>query len=149
VPKRCVTSPRGRAPVLRMVAGATFCTLIGCQGGLTSAYGTEHREASAPFTIRDSGRTVMVPVGSCVIVQLPTQPGTGFSWQAGKLACAAPVGDPRLLPPSRPMPGAVQEEVHTFRIASSGTCWLRLEYRRIWEHGVAPARSFELTVVAR
>jgi predicted secreted protein len=47
------------------------------------------------------------------------------------------------------MPGAVQEEVHTFRIVSRGTCRLRLDYRRTWEHGVAPARSFEMTVVAK
>lgn len=93
----------------------------------------------------DAGRTVTLAVGETLTVGLPSQPGTGYSWQAAENS--TPV---LTLSGTRQrganMPGAVETQRLTFVARAPGAGRLRLVYRRPWEKGGVPTKSFTVMV---
>ncbi len=108
--------------------------------------------ASAGSTVRlgagDSGRTVTLRVADALVVALAGNPTTGYSWQVESSGAPAlqPEGAPTFKP-DRKLRGAGGVTTSRYRAVAEGTSTLRLEYRRPWEKGVAPAATFEVTVV--
>ena len=98
------------------------------------------------LTQKDNGAAVVLSRKSRLIIRLPTQPGTGYSW--------TPKGGSSLLrlvksyvePPTHLLPGGTETQVYVFTPIASGTDELELGYRRSWEHEQPPARMVRFTV---
>ena len=94
----------------------------------------------------DSGTTIQADVGDIVVIELESNPSTGYSWilpvDLGILDLVDErwVGDSDLTG----SPGTTHLE---FEVVGTGTWTLDLEYRRPWEDA-APDRTFAVTIVA-
>ena len=98
----------------------------------------------------DSGRTVTVSQGTQLMIQLPANPSTGYSWNAtvGDSSVLTQAGDPVFKPSSDAL-GAGGTYTIWFQAAGPGKTSLRLDYARSWETGVAPLKTFQIEVVVR
>ena len=97
----------------------------------------------------DNGKTVTVAQGGGVMIQLPGNPTTGYSWEAT-------VADPSLVEstgstfkPSSSALGAGGTYTFTFTARSHGRTVVTMTYQRSWETGVAPLRTYTVTIVVR
>ena len=83
-------------------------------------------------------------LGQHLIVRLPSNPSTGFNWNATDPAAGLlhPDGEPRYLPNAVPpgMVGAGGVMEWRFRATDRGTGNLRFEYKRPWEERGLPAQ---------
>jgi len=90
-----------------------------------------------------SGRQVEMSVGDSLIVTLPSDPGTGYSWSSW-------VSDEIILEQSEHeyigRLGAGGKEIWTFKALTEGTCTIEIEYRPPQEEDATPAQTFALTV---
>ena len=123
------------------LAAAFFAASCGDDGG---ASGTVQLGEA------DNGRALTVAKGGTVVVSLPSNPSTGFSWAMTGPAPAEleQQGEPKYLPPvaTTPAVGAGGTEVFTFKAKATGTATLELGYARPFEKGVPPAKTFKVTV---
>ncbi len=91
--------------------------------------------------------------GQVLVVSLESNPSTGYSWQVAQVdqAVLKQLGDPKFETPasSSGVVGAPGTEVFRFEAAGQGQTTLKLEYRRPWETGVAPIKTFTLQVTAK
>jgi len=103
------------------------------------------------LTDADSGKRLVLPVGGTFEVRLPSRPGTGYAW--GVARADAEILVQRGAPDSQPVgparPGGPALESITFLARGPGTTRLELAYRRPWEQGAPPARTFTLDVTVR
>ena len=89
---------------------------------------------TVPLDMHDSGRTVSVRPGAAIVITLPSNPSTGYSW---KLVA----GDGRVVhlvshryePPKKALPGAGGHEVWRFVAGVRGSVSLVLGYLRPWQ----------------
>lgn len=102
---------------------------------------------------RHISKEVEVPINGMLTVTLCSNPTTGFQWSE-----TAEITDPSVLdqvdhefvpPEQKGVEGASGQEVWSFRAFEKGTSTISVEYRRLWEHGVEPAKTFTLTVVVK
>jgi inhibitor of cysteine peptidase len=105
------------------------------------------------LTDADDGAKVGLANGGTLIVALPSNPSTGFSWSVGEQSSPRLElqGEPQYVPPgsTTPVVGAAGTQVFTFKAIAAGTATLTLEYRRPFEPGVAPQDEFTVTVEVR
>jgi inhibitor of cysteine peptidase len=93
-----------------------------------------------------NGKTVQLPIGGQLVVRLPAQLGTGFSW-----AVVSRKGDALRLTQQRTesagqlRPGGSEEQVFVFAPQTSGFEQVELAYRRPWEKDQPPARVFRFS----
>jgi len=108
------------------------------------------RPASAPTVITgaDNGKTVVVPSGEQVIIQLPDNAGsTGYTWNfTTSRNQVLTLQNSAYIPPSHPMPGAPGTIAFTFLAHDSGSVNMYFELRRSWEKNVPPAQRFTVTI---
>ena len=130
------------------VAGLLAVTLS------AAACGDDNDDGVAPnevqLTQADNGKAVAVAMGGTLIVALPSNPSTGYSWA---VVAAEPTnlelqGEPTFVPPgsTTPVVGAAGTEVFTFKAIKTGTAKLSMAYARSFETGVEPEETFEVTV---
>ena len=85
-----------------------------------------------------------------MVLALSQNPSTGYSWQV--VSSGGPVlqqaGEPTFTPDSK-LHGAGGTATYRYKAVVEGTSALKLVYRRPWEKDVAPAASFEVTIVVR
>lgn len=95
----------------------------------------------------DSGRRTEIAPGSRIIVQLPENPSTGYSWQLEPVMGDAVTLESNALQTtlSAAAPGAGGSRAFVFLAQSPGTALLRLHLKRPWE-AKAAAKTFEVTV---
>ncbi len=101
-------------------------------------------------TIIDSSRagtTVTVDRGSDVVVTLPANPSTGYSWVVSSSATLTQTGEPQFTPESN-LVGAAGTMTFRFEAVRSGEGVLQLDYLRPWEE-VAPLDTFSVTIRVR
>lgn len=99
----------------------------------------------------DNGRDIDLTIGSTLLVNLPGNPSTGYTW--------AVAGDPSPLKlqkasfhKGKKQGGAVGAPgiaVFYFTAKSSGMATLTLVYRRSWEYNVQPMKTFTVRVDVR
>ncbi len=129
---------------LAMMAAAVALLMVGLWGG-----------AAAGKTVRVTGaddrHRITVARGDILVVSLASTPGSGFSWQPAGVdsKILRPQGDPELIRPARPMPGAPATQVFRFLAAAAGTTSLRLNYVRPWERDKPAARTFRIDLIVR
>lgn len=109
------------------------------------------RTASKPIvvTIADNEKTVTVPAGSTVIIQLPSNAGsTGYTWNfvTSKNLALTWQSAHYVAPAGHPLLGAPGTVLFTFLAHNSGKVQLQFELRRAWEVGVPPVQRFSVTL---
>ena len=110
------------------------------------------RSDAGPRTLElsppDDGSRISVTQGDRIVVKLPSNVTTGYSWSIGENDpfLLSPAGAARYEPPSRPEPGAPGVQIFELRVLGGGTAWLQLVYRRPFEKDVPPARTWNVFV---
>jgi inhibitor of cysteine peptidase len=100
-----------------------------------------------------AGKEVEIGVGSSLIVTLESNRTTGFQWDLASITDQTVIEktDQQYIAPEAtqnepPLVGAPGKEVWIFDALKKGNGTITLEYRRPWEQGVEPAKTFTLTV---
>jgi inhibitor of cysteine peptidase len=96
----------------------------------------------------DNGATVTVASGGRITIDLPGNPSTGYGW-------AAIIGDPSVISesshpvftPASSALGAGGTYRFQYKARSSGRTELMLVYRRSWETGIPPVKTYRIAVV--
>ena len=108
--------------------------------------------ASGPknITAADAGKTIELKKGAILTVSLEGNATTGFNWVVADPAPAIlkQEGDAQVTPVSDAI-GAGGTIVLKFSALQSGQATLKLAYQRPWEKGVAPEKTFEVTVIVK
>jgi inhibitor of cysteine peptidase len=103
------------------------------------------------LTAADSGSARQIAVGQQLQIALESNPTTGYQWTVDG---AIPpqlelVGEPKYTAGSTGAVGAGGIQGWTFAGKTAGECVLKLKYSRSFEPGVAPAKTFSVTVTVR
>ncbi len=100
---------------------------------------------------KDDGSQVELEQGQILVVTLESNPTTGYSWQVVEAQGSileqmgeaefkqSDTGEP-------PLVGAGGWEIFRFKAISAGQMTLKLAYRRPWEEGVEPLKTFSIQV---
>ncbi|RYG62618.1 hypothetical protein EON80_22800 [bacterium] len=105
-----------------------------------------------PSTIKlsdaDNRKTVTAKVGDKLEIRLISNASTGFGWvlENGAPKGLATLGTPLYLAAKTRMPGAPGVQVWHFKVMSRNLANLKLNYRRVWEKGQPPAKTWSVTV---
>lgn len=97
------------------------------------------------LTEKDAAQTVKLRVNDRVVVRLPVQMGTGYSWQLTDNPFFRLVSQ-RLDPPAESRPGAGSRQEFQLEALKPGTTRLALRLVRPWEANELPQKTFEVNV---
>lgn len=97
------------------------------------------------LTETDNGAAVTLTLKSRLTVRLPARPGTGYSWTLKAGSSLLRLVKSYMQAPAHLLPGGTETQAFVFTPSAAGTDELKLEYRRPWEKGVAPAKVFRFT----
>lgn len=104
----------------------------------------------APVTVHglDNGKPITLVKGQTLLVTLPSNPTTGYSWAVTSIDASIlqQQGDPQYTAPANAMPGAGGTQTFTFIAAAPGTTTLTLGYRRPFEANTPPVEVFSAAV---
>jgi inhibitor of cysteine peptidase len=101
------------------------------------------------LTETDNGVAVALTSKSRLMIRLPAQAGTGYSWTPKSASSLLRLVKSYVEAPAHMLPGGTEHQVFVFRPVASGTDELEIDYRRPWEHGGAPARVFRFTATVQ
>lgn len=108
--------------------------------------------AADPIKIgaQDAGKTITLKTGDTLVITLDGNVTTGFNWipAAQNPVLLNQLGDVAVTPESS-LVGAPGKIVLQFKAVTQGQTVLHLDYKRSWETGVAPEKTFEVTVVVK
>jgi C1A family cysteine protease/predicted secreted protein len=135
----------------RLVLLIAVILLLGFLPPFTSAIAAPPPDDPEPGEIRlgaeDEGGQVELKEGQVLAVSLEGNPSTGYTWELegaeGKVLRQK--GEVEFEPESRLL-GAPGKQILRFEALREGQTDLRLVYRRPWEKGVGPAKTFSLRV---
>jgi inhibitor of cysteine peptidase len=101
-----------------------------------------------------NGRTVNLAAGQLLEISLGENPTTGYRWRLVEAATATHSSKCVLVkdlyePGHARVAGQGGTHRWQFQAAESGACTLELEYRRSWQKGVSPERTFRIHVEIR
>lgn len=126
-----------------------FCSIL-IAGFLVLSGGIQAGE-NKPLTLteKDSGTTVKLAKGAMLEVKLPSTAGTGFTWQIVKNNPEQLVlqGRSQIIRPDKKIVGGPQKQAFRFKAEWLGSSELEIVYRRPFEKGKAPAKTFTATVI--
>lgn len=108
-------------------------------------------DGEEPVTINagDLGETFELHAGETLVIELVSNPTTGYRWQAvSGQPVVEQLGEARFTPESDRV-GAGGVESLRFRAAVPGETQLELVYRRPWEEDVDPLEQFAVRVVVK
>ena len=100
----------------------------------------------------DNGSKVSLKQGQRLVVTLESNPSTGYRWELveNQNSILEQIGESEFILPEQtdpPMVGVPGWEVFRFEAKSAGQQTLELLYRRSWEEGVEPAKTFSIDVI--
>ena len=136
-----------------------FAACLICLATVSALVGTgcATRPVTHTVTPADNGSTVNLVTGDFLVVNLESNPSTGYSWRTMELnswviaatkrpsfsASEATNAEGQRLVGA---PGTLTQE---FRAVGPGTSLLKFASLRPWETNAEPGQTFELTVVVR
>ncbi|MEU2030242.1 protease inhibitor I42 family protein [Nocardia amamiensis] len=124
--------------------------VAGCGGDVSDVTHSDSANPVVRVVETDNGQERRLRVGQRLVVALPSNPSTGYSWTIAELDAAVAKQDGEAdfeTDPAVPVaPGAGGTAVWSFVGAAAGVTPLRMAYMRPWEHGSAPAETFTLTI---
>lgn len=128
---------------LACVLAVSLLALAGCANDRGAGFPAE-------FGPDANGATVELAVGQDLRISLPGNVTTGFDWAvSGALPSQLTSVTSTYVSSSTGVVGAGGTRTLVFRGVVAGTGTLRLRYARAWETGVAPAKTYTLTVNVR
>ena len=97
-----------------------------------------------------NGKTLTISAATPVLLQLPGNPATGYDWEVsiGHPSVLEQSGMPKFTPSSSAL-GASGTYNFSFHAKTAGKTDLTLVYRRPWETGTAPLKTFKVTFVVQ
>jgi inhibitor of cysteine peptidase len=105
---------------------------------------TSQTKPTITLTEKDTGATLQMRVGQTLLIQLPANPTTGYTWTVnGSVAPLTKSGKTNYAANSSAM-GAGGTQSLTFYAENTGTATITLDYRRPWEND-PPAKTFTVT----
>jgi len=90
--------------------------------------------------------TTTGPVGSNIIIELPFQAGTGYSWSMSSHSDGLSLVRMDTKSLEKGIAGGPMQAIFTLRVEREGRQTARLELARAWETDSAPARQVEVVV---
>ncbi|MFA5148808.1 MAG: protease inhibitor I42 family protein [Candidatus Omnitrophota bacterium] len=98
---------------------------------------------------RDSGKTIEMRTGNSILIELPGNPTTGYTWEVSSVdpSILHKLGDFKFSTNSNVI-GSPGKMALRFRVVGEGRTTLALAYRRSWEKNVAPEKTFSVNVIA-
>jgi inhibitor of cysteine peptidase len=108
----------------------------------------KQRSITLRLTHADSGSTITLHPGDTLEIVLPGNPTTGYTWElkTGSEALLKQQGEPVFTPDSKAL-GAEGRMTFRFDVVAIGKGSLVLLYRRPFEQGIKPLRTFGIRVV--
>jgi len=102
-----------------------------------------------PLTIKDSGRTLELPIDGGFEVELAGNMTTGYSWTIASCdqEIVKPLGEPEYEADSDRL-GANGVFTFKFKTISAGETEVVLVYSRPWEKDVAPEETFSVRIIS-
>jgi inhibitor of cysteine peptidase len=114
---------------------------------------TAAKIAASVMTVseQDNGKTIELTKGATLVVELSSNASTGYSWSVQSHSPLLKLVKSDYQEQKQPAQLAGAPGVQTFqwRVTTSGTATLQLEYRRSWEKSVPAAQVFSITVQVR
>jgi inhibitor of cysteine peptidase len=103
------------------------------------------------LTSADNGNQVEVKQGGEIVINLDSNPSTGYSWEAQDLdgTMFEQVGDPVFASSNPDLVGSGGTLSLTFKTLKAGSATLNLVYHRAWETGVDPTDTFSVSVTVK
>jgi inhibitor of cysteine peptidase len=143
-----VNSVRFRACLVMLAIGLG----LGSAAAQHATAGSNAKAAPATtVTEQDNGRDIDLNAGDTLIVTLPSNPSTGYSWTVAgepaplklqKSTFHKKTADSKVV-------GASGTSLLRFAATSSGIANLTLVYRRSWEYNAPPLKTFSVRVNVR
>jgi inhibitor of cysteine peptidase len=97
----------------------------------------------------DAGSRLYLTDGDTLIVRLPATPSTGYGWTVER---SSPIlkehGEPKWEPAPSGQPGAEGAQVLEFAVTGPGSAWLELGYKRPFEKGSKPTKTWSVFVAS-
>ncbi|MFJ9366544.1 protease inhibitor I42 family protein [Nocardia sp. NPDC101769] len=116
----------------------------------TAVQATPSEHAAVQVGADSDGKDVSLAVGQGLIITLEANPTTGYAWELGGLDqnVVKQNGSPEYEQDPKPsgMVGVGGRSVANFVAVAAGSTRLSLEYKRAWEQGVEPAKTFTLNL---
>lgn len=140
-----------RATTLVLVGALAFA-MAGCAASFS---GPQSSGGTVPGSTRlsdgDSGKTVELAVGASLVIALEENATTGYSWalQGSVPGVLTVVGDEQKAAADTGVVGAAGRHTFEYKAAAAGEGELKLVYVRPWEKGVAPVKTYTVTVVVK
>lgn len=97
----------------------------------------------------DNGRTVEVPAGTEIIVSLPENPTTGYTWEmnSGGLAATGDEYYPDKVPEGTVGSGGTHE--WKYKAEKAGTYTIEGIYKRAWEETATDDERWQATIIVK
>lgn len=117
----------------------------------SSGVKTKNSPPVVTVTAADNGKDVDLPTGDILVVRLGSNPSTGYGWAIkGEYAPLRLMkSSTKKKPQNTHSVGSPVTQEFRLTATSAGMATLTLEYRRPWEYGVPPAKTFSVKVNAR
>jgi inhibitor of cysteine peptidase len=136
----------------KTIALALGLLIIAAVVGVTGASAGNGDGKSTTIDSSYSGTTVELAVGDTLIIELKSNPSTGFSWilvQNTDETVLQETGHDFILDETAdpPMPGSGGTEVWNFKALAAGETNISLEYSQPWDGGIKAEKTFDLKVV--
>jgi inhibitor of cysteine peptidase len=96
-------------------------------------------------------KEVTIPQGSKLVIELGSNPSTGFNWSKASVADPAVLEeiDSKYVEPAGQVVGAAGTQVWTFTASKEGTTRVEMQYGRHWDGGEKTECTFEIVVVVQ
>lgn len=106
---------------------------------------------SVQLTETDNGKEIPLNVGEQLVITLPGNPSTGYSWEVTTIDTIIlnQVGEPQFASDNTNLVGAGGVLTLTFEAKKAGSTTLELVYHRPWETGVEPLQTFTIQVTVK
>ena len=103
------------------------------------------------LTDADNNKEIPLEVGSQLVITLPGNPSTGYSWEVKSMDAAilGVVGEPQFVSDNTNLVGAGGQLSLTFEALKAGSTTLELVYHRAWETDIAPLQTFTVKVTVK
>ncbi len=105
------------------------------------------------LTEKDSGSVIDVKTGDTIAIRLEANPTTGYLWMRSvPNDMVVREVDNKYVPlkadAAKPVAGAPAMKVFTYVVTGPGEAGIKMEYRRPWESGKAPLKTFDIMLRA-
>ena len=125
-----------------LVLSAVFL-LAGC--------GADRSKESKKIIEKDNGKLVELTVGNTLIIELPGNPTTGYTWEVGSVNVSVlkQAGNTAKFKADTDLTGSPGKVTLRFKAVGPGKTTLKLIYRRPWEKDIAPIKAYQADVVVK